>query len=120
MKKSLGFSEGMFTRQFRTTGDNKVFDWDKAANLIKEHCKINDFFDCDKIVRAGLMEDWECTSGVIFQDGSIVDEDDTYVFLGSDWATPILDIDGEEHECWKYQDNRDDYWNDSSRKILSN
>lgn len=44
------------------------------------------------------MEDWNNTSGVIYEIGKYRDDD--YVYGQSCWATPILDVDGEEIECW--------------------
>lgn len=43
------------------------------------------------------MEDWNNTSGLIFAKGNYYDG---YVYGASSWATPIVDVDGEEIECW--------------------
>lgn len=125
MKESLGFTEGMVLGMGRDHGDKKdykVFDWAKAAKLITEHCMIGSYFDTKKIVEAGLMEDWSCTSGPVFSKGNIVEEEDTYTYLSSSWATPILDIDGEEHECWVYatetEHDEDSYWPEDARKEI--
>lgn len=77
-------------------GRMKYIDWPKAANLIldnKNSCKV---------VRAGLREDWNNTSGVIFKNGHFYDGG-IHFYGGSNWATPIVDIDGEEYECWTYE-----------------
>ena len=60
----------------------KVFDWDKAAQLIKERKP--------EIAEAGLSGDWEYTGGEIYCDGKPVPQDDTYTYLSSIWATPCL------------------------------
>ena len=67
-----------------------VFDWDKAARLIKERKA--------KEASAGLSGDWEYTGGTIFEDGKPNMED--YTFLSSTWATPEIDIDGIVHDCY--------------------
>jgi hypothetical protein len=68
----------------------KVFDWDKAATLIKEKDA--------KFASAGLSGDWEYTGGLILEDGS--PNFDDYTFLASTWATPELVIDGEFIDCY--------------------
>lgn len=93
----------------------KVFDWDKAAQRIKEtKCKS---------ASAGLSGDWEYTGGSIFENGKPVNEEDTYVYLSSTWATPELDLDGYIEDCWIYQDESPGwgsktYWPESALKIL--
>ncbi len=90
-----------------------VFDWDKAAQLIKESgCKE---------ASAGLSGDWEYTSGSIFEDGKPNLVSCTY--LASTWATPELEIDGEIYDCYKMQSEVPDWgadtkWPDSAVKIL--
>lgn len=73
--------------------DPRVFDWDKAAKLIKER-KPN-------LVEAGLAEDMEWTAGTIYENGKIVKN--SYTFLASTWATPVVVIDGDTTECWKME-----------------
>lgn len=73
----------------------KVFDWIKAAELIKEKNP--------QYVRAGLGRDWGWTGGTIYQDGKPVF--DSYTFLASTWAIPEIDIDGEIEECWVWLDD---------------
>lgn len=92
----------------------KVFDWDKAAIMIKERKALN--------ARAGLRGDWEWTAGDILVDGKI--SEDSYTYLASTWATPELDIDGILYECYKMQSevpnwDADTFWPDSARKILN-
>jgi hypothetical protein len=62
-----------------------VFDWDKAATIIREKKPFDAF--------AGLENDLEWTGGTIYKDGNIVQ--DSYTYLSSTWATPILILDGD-------------------------
>ena len=88
----------------------KVFDWDKAAMLI--FSRLNDI----KFVHAGLMDDMEYTSGLIFKDGKIIT--DHYTYLSSNWATPCIVIwykgnTDETIECWRYEDETD--WDEHTK-----
>lgn len=67
-----------------------VFDWVKAARLIREHRPF--------IAEAGLDEDWDWTGGPIFADGEPIK--DSYTYLASTWATPQICLDGEYHDCF--------------------
>ena len=92
-----------------------VFDWDKAATLIREQGA--------QAASAGLRDDWEWTGGPIFRDCKPIPADDTYVYLSSSWAVPEIDIDGVIHECWKYVEDTADwdaktYWPSSALAIL--
>lgn len=71
-----------------------VFDWCKAARLIKG--KNPDW------AGAGLCSDWEYTGGTIWADGKPVKDD--YTYLASTWATPELDLDGEIIDCCVMED----------------
>lgn len=75
----------------------KVFDWVKAAELIKKRKPHR--------VSAGLVEDWSCTGGEICVGGVIVPEEDTYVYLASTWATPVIEMDGETVDCFIMEDD---------------
>lgn len=93
-----------------------VFDWDKAAKIIKEVGA--------KSAQAGLSEDWEWTGGPILKDGQPVKEEDTYVYLCSTWAHPVLMIDGESFPCHCMESdapnwNKQSYWPDAARAILN-
>ncbi len=93
----------------------RVFDWNKAAKLIKERGA--------KSASAGLAGDWEYTGGSIFQDGK--PDFSEYTYLASTWATPELEIDGETIDCWIYQKDSpnwdsDTKWPEESLKILEN
>lgn len=92
-----------------------VFDWDKAATLIK---KAN-----AKEARAGLSGDWFWTGGSIFCDGK--PDMDSYTFLGSTWATPEIKIDGVTQDCFVMQNKSphgawasDTKWPKSAKAIL--
>ena len=93
-----------------------VFDWHGAAKLIKKSNPHR--------AAAGLQSDWEYTGGPIFENGKIVSEDDTYVYLASTWATPELEMDGVIQDCYLMMDdspgwNEHTYWPESAISILS-
>jgi hypothetical protein len=93
----------------------RVFDWDRAAALIREREP--------REASAGLGGDWEWTGGSIWRDGAPVPRDETYTYLSSTWATPELDLDGEVIDCWVWRDgsgwDSDTYWPDSALAILA-
>jgi hypothetical protein len=107
------FARGEAARAAGSKG--KVFDWDKAARIIRERNVTN--------AEAGLSGDLEWTGGPIVKDGKPVPADDTYTYLASVWATPVLIIDGDETDCWISADKTDwtakTYWPDSARAILN-
>jgi hypothetical protein len=82
-----------------------IFDWHKAAQLIKERQP--------KVASAGLKSDWEYTGGVIYtaEDGIKAKE---YTYLSSNWATPELNLDGEIIPCFIDQDHNPDGWDSST------
>lgn len=90
----------------------KVFDWDKAAKIIKER-GLN-------YAEAGLLEDWEWTGGTIMEDGDPVYDD--FPFLASTWATPTLRIDDEYIQCFVMEHETEwdakTRWPESALKIL--
>lgn len=100
----------------------KVFDWDKAASIIKQHKDMDAF--------AGLSTDLEWTGGWIYRNGKPVY--DSYTYLASTWAIPILilvprgtfDIPDEEDsiECWNWKSqtfyNAESKWSESALQIL--
>lgn len=97
----------------RAGNKTMVFDWYKAATLIRERQP--------KVARAGLRSDWEWTGGEIYRDGRPVT--DAYTFLASYWATPELDIDGEVVDCFVYAEDTDGWdqhtkWPETALKIL--
>ena len=92
-----------------------VFDWVKAAHLIKKRKPT--------IASAGLRNDWEYTGGEIWKDGKPVPKKETYIYLASTWAVPELDLDGEVVECYVMQGKRKKwhaktYWPKETKKIL--
>lgn len=95
---------------------SKVFDWDKAASILANG-HVRD-------AEAGLENDLDWTGGTILRDGQPVDRDDTYTYLASTWATPLLIITGEMGlPCWRYEDDTPGwdahtYWPDSALAIL--
>lgn len=96
--------------------EHKVFDWDKAATLIKEN-KPDE-------AAAGLAGDWGATGGTIYRDGKPVPEEESYTFLSSCWATPELDMDCLRQDCYRMQSEVPDwdsgtYWPESALAILN-
>lgn len=90
MNSFKAFAMGIATRDM----EPRVFDWDKAARIIRSVSP--------KYATVGLLEDFEWTNGIIFDDGKPVRSKDC--FLRSTWATPILvDDEGNQYECWKMQ-----------------
>lgn len=96
--------------------DLMIFDWNKAAILIKNHPKYPDV-TCE----AGLSGDWDYTGGVIFDCRSIVKNN--YTYLSSTWATPTLIIDDDEYPCFVMESETnwgsDTKWPEESVKILA-
>ena len=113
MDSMSAFALGMANRG----KEKKVFDWVKAAKLIKARGAKN--------VSAGLREDLDWTSGNILVDGAPAEESGAY--LSSTWATPVLifDDDGSEIECFKMRSEVEDWggakslWPESALEILN-
>lgn len=78
-------------------GDMKYMDWDKVQKLVDKHP--------NSVIYAGLLEDWGNTSGLIFANGEYYNGG--YIYDRSVWATPIVDINGEEIECWTYNESKE-------------
>ena len=96
--------------------ESMVFDWDKAARLIKDSNASN--------ARAGLSGDWGYTGGEILSDGKPVAEEDACVYLASTWATPEIEIDGQRVDCYKMESETDGwdsgtYWPSSAVDLLT-
>lgn len=106
-----------FQRGKATIGkEPKVFDWIKAAEIIRDSKVI--------FASAGLSDDWEWTGGDIFRDGKPLPQNETYTHLASTWAIPELFINGETIECYKMQSetpgwNADTYWPDEALNVLN-
>lgn len=91
----------------------RVFDWEKAAMLIKKHNA--------KDVDAGLEEDWFWTAAPILENGEMLE--DCGAYLASTWATPVIKIDGEKISCYKMKSktpnwDADTRYPDVFKKIL--
>jgi hypothetical protein len=85
--------DALIRRQFSIDNEVMVFDWIKAAKLIKERKPIK--------ASAGLEDDWGWTGGLIYLRGKIIK--DYYTYLASSWATPQLDLDRELIDCYVMQ-----------------
>ncbi len=86
----------------------RVFDWVEAANMLVEKMREGTPFTA----YAGLEGDMEWTGGTIlsFDGHHFVLDRDSYTYLASNWAKPILVIhyeDESDHElcCWEYSEN---------------
>lgn len=77
-------------------GKTKYMDWKKVQKIVNEHP--------DAVIHAGLREDWGNTSGLIYARGKYYNG---YVYGCSSWATPIVDVDGEEIECWTHEETEE-------------
>lgn len=93
-------------------GGMKYMDWNKVQKIVNEHP--------DSVIHAGLMEDWNNTSGLIYAKGKYYDG---YVHGSSCWATPIVDVDGIEIECWTFEKTKEGpdkpTWWGNGQKLLS-
>ena len=94
--------------------EQMVFDWEKAAKIIKER---------KPTVAAGLRSDWEYTGGTIYRDGKPVKNE--YCYLASTWAVPELDVDGDIIECYRMASDTpgwdsDTLWPKTALEILEN
>ncbi len=91
-----------------------VFDWSKAAQIIKESGAQN--------AAAGLSGDWGYTGGEILSDGKPVPQDETYTYLASTWATPELEVDGARMDCFIMEGQTEwhsgTYWPKEALEIL--
>jgi hypothetical protein len=90
-----------------------VFDWDKAAQLIKDQQPAE--------AGAGLRSDWEWTGGTIFAKGEPVT--DSYTYLTSTWAVPELSLDDVVVECYRLKSEAPGWdsatkWPESALRIL--
>lgn len=93
--------------------EQMVFDWDKAARIIKERSPES--------AAAGLRDDWLYTSGIIYRNGQ--PNTTGYAYLASTWAVPELYIDGEMIPCYRMQSEVPNWgaetmWPRSALKIL--
>lgn len=106
-----------FARGMESAGNElMVFDWNKAARIIKERGA--------KSASAGLQGDWEWTGGEILKDGKPISQDETYTYLASTWAEPELDVDGDVISCFLMQSetpgwNSGTFWPEEAVNVLS-
>ena len=112
MNSFAAFAMGAMNRN----NELMVFDWNKAAEIIKEQKATYAF--------AYLDQDAEWTGGTIYEDDEIVR--DSYTYLASTWATPMLIIDSDDPiPCYKMQHEVPDWgsdtkWPQSAIDILRN
>lgn len=99
MKGYTDFSAGFLGASAVATkpiGKTKYMNWKKVQQIVDKNP--------NSVIYAGLQEDWNNTSGLIFARGEYYDG---YVYVASSWATPIVDVDGEEIECWTYEKTKE-------------
>ncbi|MCK9599813.1 MAG: hypothetical protein M0R06_12290 [Sphaerochaeta sp.] len=85
-----------------------VFDWNKAAQIIKERKP--------KYASAGLHSDWKYTGGEIFSNGE--PNLDSYTYLASTWATPELELNGDDViPCFITEDEVPEEWGENLAAI---
>ena len=100
MDSLAAFAMGQATRG----KEMMVFDWQKAARLIREVRP--------QVASAGLRSDWEYTGGTIYANGKPVT--DSYTFLSSTWAVPEIDLDGEVQPCFLMESEAGDWGSDTN------
>ena len=107
MKGYTDFIGGMLEYHPAHNDGMRYMDWEK----VKQICLLNPKAE----IRAGLREDWNNTSGLIFKNGKYYDG---YVYGSSYWATPIIDVNGEEIEVYTNIDNgftgKPDWWGEGT------
>lgn len=116
MKGYTNFAAGFLGAEAIATkpiDDMKYMDWKKVQQIVDEHP--------NSVIYAGLQEDWGNTSGVIYKNGKYYDGG--FFYGCSVWATPIVDVDGEEIECWTYEATKEgselpEWWG-NGQKLLS-
>lgn len=92
MKGYTSFSAGFLGPEAIATkpiGKMKYMDWNQVQEIVAAHP--------ESVIYAGLQEDWNNTSGLIYAEGKYYNG---YVYGCSVWATPIVDVDGAEIECY--------------------
>lgn len=117
-KKEMDDSEKDPFEKFKEEVELMVFDWDKAAQIIKE--------TRPKKASAGLEGDWFWTAGVIYENGTPITEPDslTKPYLASWWAVPTIEINnGWRIACYKMESetpgwNAGTCWPESALQIL--
>ena len=114
MKGYTNFTAGFLGPEFiatRPISKMKYMDWQKVQQIVNENP--------DAVIYAGLREDWGYTSGLIYAKGKYYNG---YVYGESCWATPIVDVDGKEIECWTHEEtkegHRKPHWWGNGEKLL--
>ena len=114
MKEYTDFAMGFMGAKAVATkpiGSMKYMDWQKVQEIVDKHP--------NSVIYAGLMEDWYNTSGLIYAEGKYYDG---YVYGSSVWATPIVDVDGKEIECWTYEQTEEGsgkpFWWGNGQELL--
>lgn len=104
----------MNQQAMRDGSKGKHFDWEKAKAILLEKRPLK--------AKAGLSQDLEWTAGYVWKKGKPFVG--SYKFLSSNWAIPVLVIDGEEIDCWlegldgpKGDDQRD--WSDKQLQEIN-
>ena len=108
----MGIMTAFALGQLNQRKELMVFDWNKAARIIKETGANN--------AVAGLLGDWDRAADILV-DSKIPEYSDTY--LASTWATPGLEVNGEVVSCYKMQSETNGwgcytFWPESAREIL--
>lgn len=108
----MGFAEGMLVGRAMPdyNGGSRQIDWDLLKEFIEQHKT-----ELESVV-AGLSEDWGYTSGEVWNSKEgYINQDDTYVYASSPWATPAIDVtfkngDSQSLECWKHGNDPSSYF----------
>lgn len=98
-----------------TESKEMVFDWHKAARIIKDRP--------NETASAGLRGDWEYTGGVIWCDGQPCFDNQDWIFLSSTWAIPELAIGNDVYPCFVFTEDfpqwhAHTFWPSSAREII--
>ena len=84
-KREVYIGSGVTVKVDTSSGVGKLLDLDRLNELLRE----------GKEVTYGMSEDWFFTASTI--DGDIKDKD---LLAYSDWATPVVEINGERQDCY--------------------
>lgn len=90
--KHMDFFEPFYDKSLKKRGNFKFLDWDKIREIIKENP--------NSIIQAGLLEDFTYTGDIIYNKKPIKK---FYVYDNSNWATPVVIIDGEIYACYSFE-----------------
>ena len=95
--------------------DPMVFDWDKAARMIKRRKTM--------FAYAGLDGDWKDTHGIIWNIAKGI-IDNSQMFLASTWAKPSIELGSKIYPCFRMKSETPGWdeltvWPDSARAIIN-